>query len=91
MNHNLIEVNKLSKYFDVSEGEFCRKTGELKAVNYVPFHLTKGKSLRIIGESGSGKTVLGKSITQVIQPTHSSILYNNNGNKIDLPTASNKE
>ena len=91
VNYNPIEVNKLSKYFDISKGEFCRKTGELKAVNDVSFHLTKGESLGIIVESGSGKTILGKSIIQVIQPTHSSILYNNNGYKIDLPTASNKE
>ena len=91
VNYNLIEVKKLSKYFDVSKGAFDRKIGDLKAVNDVSFHLTKGESLGIVGESGSGKTTLGKCIIRVIQPSHGSILLNNNGNKIDLATASNKE
>ena len=91
VNYNLIEVKKLSKYFDVSKGAFGRKTGDLKAVNDVSFHLTQGESLGIVGESGSGKTTLGKCIIRAIQPSHGSILFNNNGNKIDLATASNKE
>ena len=41
VNYNLIEVKKLSKYFDLSKGTFGRKTGDLKAVNDVSFHLTK--------------------------------------------------
>ena len=91
VNYNLIEVKKLSKYFDVSKGAFGRKTGDLKAVNDVSFHLSKGESLGIVGESGSGKTTLGKCIIRAIQPSHGSILFNNNSNKIDLATASDKE
>ena len=91
VNYKLIEVEKLSKYFDVSKGTFGRKTGDLKAVNDVSFHLAKGESLRIVGESGSGKTTLGKCIIRAIKPFYGSILFNNNGNKIDLATASNKE
>ena len=91
MNYNLIEVKKLSKYFDVSKGVFGRKTGDLKAVNDVSLHLTEGESLGTVGESGSGKTTLGKCIIRAIQPSHGSILLNNNSNKIDLATASNKE
>ena len=91
VNYNLVEVKKLSKYFDVSKGAFGRKTGDLKAVNDVSFHLSKGESLGIVGESGSGKTTLGKCIIRAIQPSHGSILFNNNGSKIDLATASNKE
>ena len=91
VNYNLIEVKKLSKYFDVSKGAFGRKTGDLKAVNDVSFHLMKGESLGIVGESGSRKTTLGKCIIRAIKPSYGSILFNNNGNKIDLATASNKE
>ena len=90
VNYNLIEVKKLSKYFDVSKGAFGRKTGILKQKR-VSFHLSKGESLGIVGESGSGKTTLGKCIIRAIQPSHGSILFNNNGSKIDLATASNKE
>lgn len=74
VNYNLIKVKKLSKYFDVSKGAFDRRTGDLKAVNNVSFHLTKGESLGIFGESGSGNTTHGKCIIRAIQPSHGSIL-----------------
>ena len=80
VNYNLIEVKKLSKYFDVSKGAFGKKIGALKAVNDVSFHLMKGEFLGIVGEYGSGNTTLGKCIIRAIQTSHGSILFNNNGN-----------
>ena len=77
-NKPLIEVNGLSKYFDVNTGLF--KSKKLKAVDNVSFSIKKGETLGLVGESGCGKTTVGRTILHLYNPTAGEIIYN--GTKI---------
>lgn len=77
-NKPLIEVNGLSKYFDVNTGLF--KSKKLKAVDNVSFSIKKGETLGLVGESGCGKTTVGRTILHLYNPTSGEIIYN--GTKI---------
>ncbi|MBP7175027.1 MAG: ATP-binding cassette domain-containing protein [Thermoclostridium sp.] len=70
---NLVEVRSLKQYFPVSSG-FFRK-GFIKAVDGVSFHIEKGETLGLVGESGCGKTTTGRSILRLYEPTEGSIFY----------------
>ena len=72
-NEILLEVKNLKKYYPVRTG-FVKKT-ELKAVDDVSFFIRKGETLGIVGESGCGKTTLGRSILRLEEPTSGDILY----------------
>ena len=71
---NLLEVRNLKKYFQVRTG-FVKKT-DLKAVDDVSFFIRKGETLGIVGESGCGKTTLGRTILRLEEPTSGGIIYN---------------
>ena len=73
-NEILLEVKNLKKYYPV---RFVKKT-ELKAVDDVSFFIRKGETLGIVGESGCGKTTLGRSILRLEEPTSGDILYEGN-------------
>ena len=75
----LLEVKDLKQYFDISMGAF--KTKPLKAVDGVSFNIEKGETLGLVGESGCGKTTVGRSILHLYQPTGGEIWYN--GKKIE--------
>ena len=70
----LLEVRNLKKYFQVRTG-FVKKT-DLKAVDDVSFFIRKGETLGIVGESGCGKTTLGRTILCLEEPTSGEIIYN---------------
>lgn len=72
-NKPLIEVNGLSKYFDVNTGLF--KSKKLKAVDNVSFAIKKGETLGLVGESGCGKTTVGRTILHLYNPTSGEIIY----------------
>ena len=70
----LIEVNHLKQYFDIPMGMF--KSKPLKAVDDVSFFINKGETLGLVGESGCGKTTVGRTMLHLYKPTAGSITYN---------------
>ena len=78
-NKPLIQVKNLKEYFNVNTGWF--KTIPLKAVDDVSFDIMKGETLGLVGESGCGKTTVGRTILRLYEPTSGEIWYD--GKKIE--------
>jgi oligopeptide transport system ATP-binding protein len=72
---NLLEVKNLSKYFEVNSGFFNKKNGYVKSVDNVSFTIKKGETLGLVGESGCGKTTLGRTILRLYNPTSGNIIF----------------
>ena len=70
----LIEVEDLKQYFPIKTGFF--KSIPLKAVDGVSFNIKPGETLGLVGESGCGKTTVGRSILRLYEPTSGTIKYN---------------
>jgi len=74
-NKPIVQVENLKIYFPVRRGFFGGKIGEVKAVDDVSFLIEKGKTLGLVGESGCGKTTIGKGVLRVYEPTSGHIYY----------------
>ena len=72
-NEYLVEVEDLKQYFPIKTGFF--KTTPLKAVDGVSFNIRPGETLGLVGESGCGKTTVGRTILRLYEPTGGSIKY----------------
>lgn len=83
----LLEINHLAKEFVVEKNFFGKPTKVLKAVNDVSFKIYKQEAFGLVGESGCGKTTIGKMLANVYQPTRGEIIYNG----VDLAKLSQKE
>jgi len=82
----LVQVENLRKFYPVSKGLFARVRNFIHAVDDVNFHIGKGESLGLVGESGCGKTTTGKLLVKLIDPTGGHIYLNANGDRLDLAT-----
>ena len=71
----LLEVKNLVTQFPIKGGFFNRTVDHFRAVNDVSFSLKKGKTLGLVGESGCGKTTLGRTILRLIEPAQGQIIY----------------
>ncbi len=69
----LVEVRHLKQYFNINTGMFSSKP--LKAVDDVSFAIRKGETLGLVGESGCGKTTVGRTLLHLYKPTGGEILY----------------
>ncbi|MCH5287515.1 MAG: ABC transporter ATP-binding protein [Christensenellaceae bacterium] len=78
-NRPLIEVKNLKEYFDINMGFF--RTKPLKAVDNVSFSINRGETLGLVGESGCGKTTVGRTILHLYKPTAGEIWFD--GKKIE--------
>jgi oligopeptide transport system ATP-binding protein len=73
-NKTLLDVKNLKQYFNIAHGFFGSLT--LKAVDDVSFSIKEGETLGLVGESGCGKTTVGRSILQLYKPTSGDIIFN---------------
>ena len=72
----LLEVRGLQMHFPVSKGViFQSKVGEIKAVDGVSFQIMRGETLGLVGESGCGKTTIGRCILQLLKPTGGEVRF----------------
>ncbi len=71
----LLEVKNLKMYFPVTKGLLREKVGDVKAVDDVSFKIKKGEILGLAGESGCGKTTVGRCILRVYRPTEGQIIF----------------
>jgi oligopeptide/dipeptide ABC transporter ATP-binding protein len=78
----LLEVRDLKKYFPITKGLFSSIAGYVKAVDGVSFSVQRGQVLGLVGESGCGKTTVGRLIVRLYRPTGGQILYREEGEKL---------
>lgn len=83
----LVEIRNLTKYFTLERDFFGKPTSVLKAVDHVSFSIHKGEAFGLVGESGCGKTTLGKMLVNLYRPTEGEILFEGK----DLAKLSEKE
>ncbi len=72
---NLLEVKGLKTYFTIKKGLFSRISGHVKAVDGVSFDIGKGEVLARVGDSGCGKTTIGRTILRLIPATEGSVHF----------------
>lgn len=73
---SVLEVKNLKKHFPVTRGIFGREVGKVHAVDGVSFSLDAGKTLGLVGESGCGKSTIGRTIVRLYEPTEGQIFVN---------------
>jgi len=83
----LIEVKGLKKHFISNKGFFRKKTRALKAVDGLNFHIRKGETFGLVGESGCGKSTTGRTLIRLYEATEGEIIYKGT----DLARKSEKE
>jgi peptide/nickel transport system ATP-binding protein/oligopeptide transport system ATP-binding protein len=82
----LVVVENLKKYFPVKSGLLQRVTARVKAVDDVSFTIRKGECLGLVGESGCGKTTVGRTVLRLIEPTAGTVRFRG----VDLARADTK-
>jgi oligopeptide/dipeptide ABC transporter ATP-binding protein len=75
---NLLEVENLKTYFPVLGGVFRKVIGYVKAVDGVSFSVNKGEVFGLVGETGCGKSTIGKTLVRILNPTSGNIFYYDN-------------
>jgi oligopeptide/dipeptide ABC transporter ATP-binding protein len=72
----LLEARELKKHFPIRKGVFSQVSGHVYAVDGVSFHIERGETLGLVGESGCGKSTVGRTVLKLLEPTAGQILVN---------------
>jgi peptide/nickel transport system ATP-binding protein len=80
----ILDVQDLRKYFPIERGILRRVRGHVRAVDGVSLAVHEGKTLGLVGESGCGKTTLGRCIVRAIEPTEGEVVLHVDGQDIDV-------
>src|SRR5690348_10394265 len=72
----LLEVEGLKKHFPIHAGVFSRVSGQVYAVDGVSFEIARGETLGLVGESGCGKSTVGRTLLKLVEPTDGRIVVN---------------
>jgi oligopeptide/dipeptide ABC transporter ATP-binding protein len=75
-SETILKVENLTKYFESNGGAFSRSKSVVKAVDGVSFEVKRGETVGLVGESGCGKTTVGRTITRLYDPTSGTIDFN---------------
>ena len=81
---NVLEVVDLRKTFPIRKGFLRRMVGQVRAVDGVTFHIRKGETLALVGESGCGKTTVSRCIMRALRPSSGAIRFTFDGRAVDL-------
>jgi oligopeptide transport system ATP-binding protein len=73
---DLLVVKNLKKYFPVRAGVFQRVVAQVQAVDDVSFSIKEGETLGLVGESGCGKTTIGRTVLRLTEPTAGHAYFN---------------
>jgi peptide/nickel transport system ATP-binding protein len=86
MNSNpiLLEVKNLKKYFPIQSGLFKHVVGHVKAVDGVSLFVRQGETLGLVGESGCGKTTVGRLILRAMEPTAGQVFFRRENEMVEL-------
>lgn len=71
----LLEVKNIKKWFPAKKSPFSREKVYIKAVDGVSFTLNEGETLGVVGESGCGKSTMGRTVLRLIEPTEGQVLF----------------
>ena len=69
----LLEVSGLKKHFPIYKGVFSKVSGQVYAVDGVSFSIAKGETLGLVGESGCGKSTVGRTLLRLLEPTSGTV------------------
>ncbi len=84
-DETILQVKSLKKYFPIEKGLLRRQVGQVKAVDDVSFEIKRGEALGLVGESGCGKTTLGRCVLRAIDPTAGEIILRaSDGATVDI-------
>lgn len=87
----LLQVRDLKMHFPIVKGLLRRTVGHTRAVDGVTFDIYEGETFGLVGESGCGKTSIGRCINRILKPTDGSILYSREeGHEVDLAALSDR-
>lgn len=91
-NNTILEVNNLKLHFPIHQGLLRRHVGDVRAVDGVSFKLRDGEVLGLVGESGCGKTTVGRTLLRLYDPTAGEIwYYTASGKKVNLADISQSQ